>query len=68
MKCPLCRSTDFYVKDPHDSFTTYPFSSASGVPQFSAEVEPDEAPAIGDQSETFCSRCAWHGRLGTLQP
>jgi hypothetical protein len=68
VKCPLCRSTDFYVKDPQDSFTTYPFSLAGDGPQFSADSLEDEPPPLEEHTETYCARCAWHGRLAALRP
>ena len=65
MKCPTCGSTRFYAKDPDDEYEEYGFALKHG------DVVPDPAHAdavdIIRQSEAFCERCAWHGRLDDLK-
>ena len=66
MKCPTCGSLKFYAKDPDDEYEEYRFSMQGGkvVPA----PENAEGLKITDQTEAFCERCAWHGRLAELQP
>jgi hypothetical protein len=65
MKCPTCGSIRFYAKDPDDAYEEYGFSLEAG------QVVPDpagtDALEIIRQSEAFCERCAWHGRLDDLK-
>ncbi len=66
MKCPLCRSQQFYVKDPEDEYELYPFDCSSGSICFDPEVDLSRAPVIADETETFCNQCAWHGKYREL--
>ena len=63
MKCPTCGSVQFYAKDPDDAYEEYRFSLKGD------EVVPETADALTiiRQSEAFCERCAWHGRLKDLE-
>ena len=65
MKCPTCGSLQFYAKDPDDAFEELHFSLRGD------DVVPDpanaEAPEITPQTEAFCERCAWHGKLDQLK-
>jgi hypothetical protein len=65
MKCPTCGSLQFYAKDPDDEFEEVRFSLRGDA------VMPDPADAaslkITPQTEAFCERCAWHGRLAELE-
>jgi hypothetical protein len=65
MKCPTCGSLQFYAKDPDDEYEEVRFSLRGD------EVVPDPADAaslkITPQTEAFCERCAWHGRLAELE-
>jgi hypothetical protein len=65
MKCPTCGSLQFYAKDPEDEFEEVRFSLQGD------DVVPDPAHAepltITSQTEAFCERCAWHGRLAELK-
>lgn len=56
MKCPICGSTKFFVRDPTDEYETYDFDIENEQPVFLAdpqELRPD--------TESFCRRCSWHG-------
>jgi len=67
MKCPLCRSQHFYVKDPEDAYTLFEFDMHDGeiIP---AEPQTESDPLeITEETETFCNRCAWHGTFKTLK-
>lgn len=65
MKCPLCGCQEFYAKDPHDPFETYRFM----CPGKDIILDPDnlDQVEITLQTEAFCDRCSWHGRLDTLK-
>ena len=65
-KCPLCGCDSFYIKDPDDAYETYPFSCRDGKAVFNTEVDSTEAPELKDSIESFCQRCAWHGKLSAL--
>jgi hypothetical protein len=67
MKCPLCRSQRFYVKDPQDAYETYPFNCAEGSICFDPDVDPSAIPSIDAETETFCNQCAWHGKMQELK-
>jgi hypothetical protein len=67
MKCPLCRSQHFYVKDPQDAYETYPFNCAEGSICFDPEVDLSAIPSIDAETETFCNQCAWHGKMQELK-
>lgn len=66
MKCPLCRSVDFYIKDPEDEYETYEFKLKNGQVAFRSEYETAAAPEVQDQTEAFCNKCSWHGKLKDL--
>jgi hypothetical protein len=61
MKCPVCGSQKFYVKDATDEYSTCEFELQEGLPVF--EDEPQE---VQPETETYCCRCSWHGRYETL--
>ena len=67
MKCPLCGCEEFYVKDPDDEYELYEFTCKDGAVVFQEGVDADGAPPVDDATETYCNRCAWHGRKETLK-
>ena len=67
MKCPLCRSTHFYIKDPEDAYEIYPFNCSEGSICFDPGIDPSSVPAIDDETQTFCNQCAWHGKYQELK-
>ena len=67
MKCPMCRSEHFYVKDPEDEYNYYKFDCADGEIHFDAEVDASEVPEVRDETETYCGQCAWHGNFDGLK-
>ncbi len=67
MKCPLCRSQHFYVKDPEDAYEMYPFNCSEGSICFDSDVDPSRTPTIDAETETFCNQCAWHGKFQALK-
>jgi hypothetical protein len=62
MKCPICGSQKFFVKDPADEYEICEFELKGGQALFSAE--PQE---MLSETETYCNRCTWHGRFETLK-
>ncbi len=66
MACPMCGSKQFYVKDPSDAYDTYAFDLEAAGIVFSEDVDEEACPEVTGETETYCSRCAWHGRFGEL--
>jgi len=66
MKCPVCRSQKFYVRDPEDEYEIYSFNCREESVCFDTDVDTSKAPVISSDTETFCNQCAWHGKFGTL--
>ena len=67
MKCPLCGCLEFYVKDPDDEYEIYEFTCKDDDIVFDAEVDGNDAPSMSDSIETYCNKCAWHGKMETLK-
>lgn len=67
MKCPTCGCENFYIKDADDEYETYEFSSSKGKLEFDADLDKQEIPQLTNDIETYCNKCAWHGRFGTLK-
>ncbi len=67
MKCPVCGCQNFFVRDPADEFETFEFSVASGDVRFRADAEKAAAPEVQETTETFCNKCAWHGKFQELK-
>ncbi|MFC1825941.1 hypothetical protein ACFLYZ_00935 [Thermodesulfobacteriota bacterium] len=63
MKCPVCSSVKFYIKDPDDEYETYGFEYKDGTICFDAHTSEPEIPEIDEGTETFCDKCSWHGKL-----
>lgn len=66
MKCPLCGCTEFYVKDPDDEYDIYEFNCKDGDIVFDDAKGENDVPEISDATETYCDKCAWHGKMETL--
>lgn len=67
MKCPDCGTNSFYTKDPQDQYNISEFDVQDGVIVFtSTESEPDSIE-VGDNTEIFCNRCAWHDKFKALK-
>ncbi len=67
MGCPFCGCKSFYLKDPDDEYETYEFDLKGDEAVFSEDVGESEAPEIGDATETYCSKCSWHGKFHELK-
>jgi RNase P subunit RPR2 len=66
VKCPVCGSINFFVKDPADEYETYDFELKGdsvvfnpGAADLGLEIKPD--------TEVFCERCSWHDRFQELK-
>jgi hypothetical protein len=66
MECPLCGCQNFYVKNSDDEFETYEFSVAGGHIAFDS-AETGAVPEVQGGTETYCTRCSWHGRMDALK-
>ncbi len=67
MKCPTCGCENFYIKDTDDEYETYEFTAADGKIEFDATLDQQEVPQITKEIETYCNKCAWHGKFETLE-
>jgi hypothetical protein len=67
MKCPDCGSQGFYIKDPEDQYNISEFAVQNGEIVFTAVETASAKVEVGDDTETFCSRCAWHDKYKTLK-
>jgi len=65
MKCPTCGSLQFYAKDPDDEYEEHHFSIRGD--QVVPDAPDTDALSITNQTEAFCERCTWHGRLAELK-
>ena len=67
MKCPVCGCVNFFVKDPEDEYETYEFELQDGNICFDPGDDDSAAPELQDDTEAFCDKCAWHGKLKELK-
>jgi hypothetical protein len=67
MKCPDCGSQGFYIKDPEDQYNISEFDLQEGEIVFTAAETASANLELGDDTETFCDRCAWHDKFKTLK-
>jgi len=67
IECPHCGCEEFYVKDPDDEYEIYEFSCPDGEIVFSTKCAGVETPEIQPQTETYCNRCAWHGKYREIK-
>ena len=66
MACPICKSDQFYIKDPDDEYGIYEFQLKDGkiaITEVDAEIEPGDITGL---HEIYCQRCAWHGKKDAL--
>lgn len=67
-QCPVCGSSQFYVKDPDDEYEIYEFELKNGRITMIPSTDSTDMPAIKNQTETYCNKCAWHDRFQVLKP
>ena len=67
MKCPVCGSLNFFVKDPDDEYENYEFElKGEDVVFDSADAESNGAEVKSD-TEVFCEKCSWHDTFQQLK-
>lgn len=67
MKCPDCGCQSFYIKDPEDQYELFEFKLKEGeIISSERETEPNPLE-VGDETETYCDKCAWHDKFKTLK-
>ena len=67
MRCPDCGSQQFYVKDPEDQYEILEFDLVNGKIVFPDTATESNPPEVAAETETYCSRCAWHDKFNTLK-
>ena len=64
-RCPLCGSLSFHVRDTGDEYEIHEFDLNGRKIVFRGEREA-ELPQVEGETETYCSKCARHGKLRSL--
>jgi hypothetical protein len=67
MACPICKSNDFYSKNPDDDYDVFEFTFENGQIQYEHEDAESDAPRMSENPEIYCQRCAWHGKISGVQ-
>jgi hypothetical protein len=67
MKCPVCGSLNFFVKDPDDEYETFEFELKDTTIVFNSEAEASGSPEIKSDTEVFCEKCSWHAKFQELK-
>ena len=65
--CPICKSGQFYIKDPSDPYEIYEFQLQNGVIQFDDPDSEADLSLAGGEREIFCQRCSWHGKYDSIE-
>ena len=66
VKCPVCGSLDFFVKDPDDQYETFDFELKGESVVFKPEAA-ESNPEVKPDTEVFCERCSWHDKFQQLK-
>ena len=67
MKCPVCGSLNFFVKDPDDEYETFEFALKDATIVFNSDVDESGIPEVKDGTEVFCEKCSWHDKFQELK-
>ncbi len=67
MKCPVCGSLNFFVKDPDDEYETHEFELKGQDVVFNPEAAESDSPEVKSDTEIFCEKCAWHDKFEELK-
>ena len=67
MKCPTCGCERFYVKDVNDEYEIFEFTVSKGQIEFDENLDTQNLPKVTNEIETFCDKCAWHGKFESLK-
>lgn len=65
--CPICKSVEFYVKDPSDPFEIYEFQLKNGKVKFDEPEDETDLSLEKGEREIFCQRCSWHGKYDSIE-
>jgi len=66
-RCPVCGAQQFFVKDPEDQYNIAAFQVDSGAIIYETEEADADRIRVGNDSEVFCEKCAWHDTFLVLQ-
>jgi hypothetical protein len=67
LACPICKSNDFYSKNPDDDYDMFEFTFENGRIQYEDGRAESNAPRMSEDPEIYCQRCAWHGKITSVQ-
>jgi hypothetical protein len=67
MKCPVCGSLNFFIKDPDDEFEIHEFELKDNSVVFDSEAENSGRPDVKADTEIFCEKCSWHDKFDELK-
>jgi hypothetical protein len=67
MKCPVCGSLNFFVKDPEDEYETYEFELKGEEVVFDSGTSESEKTEVKSDTEVFCEKCSWHDKFQELK-
>ena len=67
MKCPVCGSLNFFVKDPDDEYETHEFELKGQDIVFNPEAAESNSLKVKSGTEVFCDKCAWHDKFQELK-
>ena len=67
VKCPVCGSLNFFVKDPDDEYETYDFELKGEEVVYHSEAEASGSPDVKVDTEVFCEKCSWHDKFQELK-
>jgi hypothetical protein len=67
MKCPVCGSLNFFVKDPDDEYETFEFALKDDSVVFSPNTDESDSPEVKSETEVFCEKCSWHDKFQELK-
>lgn len=61
IKCPICGSRKFYLKESPEAYESYEFEIQGAEPVFL-----EEALELTPASQVYCCRCTWQGPWAEL--
>ena len=61
IKCPICGSQRFFLKEAPEAYESYEFTLRGQEPVFE-----DEAGELTPTSQVYCCRCTWQGPWQSL--
>ena len=67
MKCPVCGSLNFFIKDPDDVYETHEFVLKGENVVLDPEVAESGPPDLQVDTEVYCEKCSWHDRFEELK-